>query len=239
MLRYEPGLTTLGAILESRGETDDVRCLAAAALGNLAKPQAIPTLVRASAKGRGLTLVLNAAPTSVRAAAVRALANFPRAPETRDALRKATDDPDAIVRDAAREALVLPMVKVFGDGAKKAIPISDLEQVPGSSDQGFTGLLSDVPLDAICQLLEEKSRTGLLMVNVGGSNASIWLHKGDVIGSEYNGLRGQPAFNQFCRWEGTFFVFLPGVAPAKPGPPTSIMRMVLEACEIRDSGDRA
>src|SRR6185436_2056342 len=203
------------------------------------KPPAIPTLIRASAKGRGLTLVLNAAPTPVRAAAVRALSNFPRHPETRDALRKAMDDPDAIVRDAAREALVLPMVKVFGENMKKAIPISDVAQVPTAADAGFTGLLSDVPLDQVCQLLEEKGRTGLLMLNVGGSNAWIWLHKCDVIGSEYNGLRGQPAFNQFCRWEGTYFVFMPGVAPPKPGPPTSIMRMVLEACEIRDTGERS
>jgi hypothetical protein len=238
MLRYEPGLATLGSILESRGETDEVRCIAAAALGNLGKPAAVPMLVRASAKGRGLTLVLNAAPTAVRAAAVRALSNFPRQPETREAFRKAMDDPDAVVRDAARESVVLPMVKVFGDAARKAFPVTDLAQVPAGADASFTGLLSDVPLDLVCQTLEEGGRTGLLMLNVGGSNASIWLHKGDVIGSEYNGLRGQPAFNQFCRWEGTYFVFLPNVAPPKPGPPTSIMRMVLEACEIRDSGER-
>ena len=131
------------------------------------------------------------------------------------------------------------MIKVFGDGAKKAVPVSDLAQVTNFRDGPFTGMLSAIPFDQLCQMIEETARTGLLQLNVGGSNAIIYVHKGDVVLAEYNGQRGQLAFNQFCRWEGTYFLFQPGLGPPKPGPPSSIMRMLLEACEVRDQGDRA
>jgi HEAT repeat protein len=232
LLKFEAGHPTLVQILESRSEADDVRCLAAAALGNIAKPQAVPILTRCAAKGKGFTLVLNAAPTTVRAACVRALSNFLRYPETRDAIRRSLDDPDPPVRDAAREALLAPMIKAFGDGAKKAALVTDIQQIANFSDGGVTGLLSEVPLDQICQLLDEGARTGLLMVHVGGANAEVYIEKGDVVSAEYNGLRGKPAFVQFCRWEGTFFLFVPGIKPQKPGPPTSLMRILLEACDV-------
>jgi hypothetical protein len=232
LLKYEAGITMLGQILETRSEFDDVRSLAAAALGNLGRPQAIPALIRVAAKGKGLMLVLNPAPTMVRSAAIRALGNYLRVPESREAIKRSLEDPDAPVRDAAREALLVPMIKVFGDPVRKAVLVFDLEQVPPSFQGSFTGLLSEVPLDQICQILDERGRTGLLLINVGGSNAEVYLEQGNVVSSEYNGLKGKPAFAQFCRWEGTSFLFLPGVAPSKPGPPTSLMRMVLEACDV-------
>ena len=69
-------------------------------------------------------------------------------------------------------------------------------------------------------------------MHVGGSNAEVYIEKGDVVSAEYNGLRGKPAFVQFCRWEGTYFLFIPGAKPQKPGPPTSLMRILLEACDV-------
>ena len=232
LLKFDPGLAMLGQILLSGGETEDVRCLAAAALGNLAKTAAIPLLTRAAAKGKGLTLVLNPAPTSVRAAAIRALATYIKYPEGRDAIKRSMEDPDVVVREAAREAMVSPMTRVFGDRVKKALIVSDVEQLAEVGPEGVTGLLSDVPLDRLCQLLDESSRTGLLVLNVGGSNAEVYIDKGNVVSAEYNGLRGKPAFVQFCRWEGQYFLYLPGLTPSKPGPPTSLMRMVLEACDV-------
>ncbi len=237
-LRYEAALTTLGTILESRSETDDVRSSAASGLANIGKPQAIPMLTRASAKGRGFTLVLNAAPTSVRTAAVRALGSFGRYPEARDALRKSLEDPDVAVREVAREALVAAMVKVFGDLAKRAGFVSNAEQLSHFSEGGVAGYLSEVPLDQICQILEEGTRTGLLMLNVGGSNAKVYLDKGGVVAAEYNGLKGQDAFNLFCRWEGTYFMFTPGVAAPAPGLSRSLIKMMMDACELRDRNER-
>ena len=124
------------------------------------------------------------------------------------------------------------MIKAFGDGVKKAALVTSLEQIANYTDGGFTGLLSDVPLDQICQVLDEGARTGLLMVHVGGTNAEVYIEKGDVVSAEYNGLRGKPAFVQFTRWEGVYFLFLPGIKPQKPGPPTSLMRLLLEACDV-------
>jgi HEAT repeat protein len=237
-LKYDAALTTLGTILDSRSETDDVRSTAAAALANLGKPGAIPLLTRASAKGRGFTLVLNAAPTSVRAAAVRALGAYTRFPEARDALRKAQEDPEVLVREAAREALLSSIVKVFGDSAKRAGFVSDSDQLSRFSQGGVAGYLSEVPLDQICQIMEEGQRTGLLYLNVGGSNAKVYVDKGDVIFAEYNGLKGQDAFNLFCRWEGTYFMFSPGIHSPTPGAPRSLIKMMMDACELRDRNDR-
>jgi hypothetical protein len=233
MLKYEAGAATLGQILGTGSENEDVRCMAASALGNLSRAGAvIPVLSRASAKGKGLSLVLNAAPTAVRAAAVRALSNFSRVPEARDAIKRALDDPEAAVRDAARDATIVPILRVFGDQARKAALVADVEQIASFSQGGVTGFLSEVPLDQICQALDEGGRTGLLLLNVGGSNAEIYVDKGDVVSAEYNGLRGKPAFIQFCKWEGNCFLFLPGVAAPRPGPPTSLMRMLLEANDV-------
>jgi HEAT repeat protein len=232
LLKFDPGLAILGQILLTGSESEEVRCLAAVALGILSKTAAIPLLTRAAAKGKGLTLVLNPAPTAVRAAAVRALANYIRYPEGRDAIKRSLEDPDPPVREAARESMVAPMTKVFGDRAKKALIVTGIEAMAEVPQGGVTGLLSDVPLDQLCQTLDEGSRTGLLMLNVGGSNAEVYIDKGNVVSSEYNGLRGKPAFVQFCRWEGQYFLYLPGLTPSKPGPPTSLMRMVLEACDV-------
>lgn len=238
ILKHDAALATLGQILEARSETDDVRGAAAAALGSLGKPQAVPLLTRASAKGRGLALVLNAAPTAVRTAAVRALAAYTRHPECREALRRSQEDPDAVVRDAARESLLFPIVKVFGDAARKAAVASDIEQFGRILEGGAAGFLSEVPLDQICQLLEEGGRTGLLLLNVGGFNAQVHVAKGDVVAAEYNGVKGQEAFNQFCRWEGTYFMFASGVAAPNPGPSQSIIKMLMDACEVREKTER-
>jgi hypothetical protein len=124
------------------------------------------------------------------------------------------------------------MIKAFGDPVKKAALVTDVQQIVNFADGGVTGLLSEVPLDQICQALDEGARTGLLMVHVGGSNAEVYIEKGDVVSAEYNGLRGKPAFVQFTRWEGTYFLFVPGVKPQKAGPPTSLMRILLEACDV-------
>ena len=116
--------------------------------------------------------------------------------------------------------------------------MSDSEQLSHFSQGGVAGYLSEVPLDQICQILEEGTRTGMLLLNVGGSNAKVFVDKGDVVSAEYNGLKGQDAFNLFCRWEGTYFMFSPGVIAPIPGPPRSLIKMMMDACELRDRNDR-
>ena len=233
-LKVEAAFPVLGQVLDARGETDDVRGAAAAALAVLGKPQAVPILAKASAKGRGLTLVLNPAPTAVRAAAARALASFTRYPEARDALRRGADDPEAVVRDAARDSLSTPLVKVFGEAAKGVAVLSEIDPAGKLPEGAFAGSLNELPLDVVCTMLEEGARSGLLRVNVGGSNAQVWLDKGAVVSAEYGQMKGQDAFNQFCRWEGTFLLFTPGGAAPSPGAPESLIKMLMDACEVRD-----
>jgi hypothetical protein len=233
-LRHDASLPLLGQILEARAEADAVRVAAAGALGSLGKPQAIPILARAGTRPPRLTLVLSPVPPTVRAAALRALGSYTHHPESREALRRSLEDAEPSIRDAARESLLAPILKVFGDFAREAALVSDSVTLEGFSNDGVAGYLAEVPLDQICFMLEENGRTGLLMLNVGGSIAQVRLQRGGVVLAEYNGAKGQEAFNQFCRWEGAHFLFVPGAAPAATAPPQSLIKMLMDACEVRD-----
>jgi hypothetical protein len=237
-LNADSAFTTLGQVLDSRGETDEVRGAAARALGALGKPQAIAMLARVANKGRGFALVLNPAPTAVRAAALRALGAFTRYPEAREALRRGLEDTEAAVREAAREALLSPFPKTFGEMAARVEFVGSAEALDQIGPGAFAAYLSEVPLDAVCHTLEERGRSGLLQVHVGGSNAQISLDRGSVVNTDYNNLKGQEAFNQFCRWEGVYVLFTPGAGAGASGPPQSLIKMLMDACELRERANR-
>ena len=67
----------------------------------------------------------------------------------------------------------------------------------------------------------------------GAAYAVGWFDDVKEMERVYDGLKGKLAFNKFCRWEGTYFHFAPGITPSKPGPPTSLMRLLLEACDVQ------
>jgi HEAT repeat protein len=100
--RYGPAAAGAGATLRRTFQAGDVemRVLVIgvlAAIGPVAKPDAIPVLLKA----------LTEKETEVRCAAAEALAKFgPATPEISQALRNALKDPDAGVRLAASEALL-------------------------------------------------------------------------------------------------------------------------------------
>ncbi len=195
-------------------------------------------LTRACTKGaRGFTKVINAAGPVVRAAAARALAGYVRYGESREALRKAIEDPDAVVREAAREAFMTPMIKAFGEPVKNAKLLATVEDA-ATAEAGFAGLLSEVPIDQICQFLEERQESGALYVAVGGSVAEVYLVRGSVVAADYDGRTEQEAFNQFCRWEGMYFFYNPGVASPREGTPQSLIQMLMDACELQDKTER-
>jgi hypothetical protein len=233
-LRHESSLTLLGQILEAKNEPNEVRIAAAAALARLGKASAIPILIRVGSKPRALTLVFSVVPPVVRAAAIRALSTSTHVPEVREALRRALEDTEAVVRNAASEALRYPIVQALGDIAVKASLVSDAAKLGQFSGDGVTGFLSEVSLDQVCKFLEESGRTGLLSLSVAGSTALVHLRQGSVVSAEYAGFKGQDAFNKFCVRDGLCFLFIPGILPAASSPPRSLIEMVMDACEIQE-----
>jgi len=236
-LRHDAALSLLGQILESKSELDEVRFAAAAALGQLSKPQAVPILMRVAAPRRALgMMVFTPAPSSVRAAAMRALSSYLHHPDVRGTLRRSLEDSEVPVRSAAAEALRTPLVQALGEPARKAMLLTDPDKLGEFAGEGVTGLLSDVPLDQLFRFLEESGRAGLLTLAIGGAIAQVYLQKGEVVAAMYGSAKGQEAFNQFCRKEGLGFLFLPGVASPEPSPARGLIDMMMDAFDIRDPG---
>lgn len=236
-LRHDTALGLLGQLLESKSEVDEVRFAAAAALGQLSKPQAIPILTRVAAPRRALGLMVFApAPSSVRAAAMRALSSYLHHSDVRDALRRSLEDSEAAVRTAAGDALRTPLVQALGDPVRQATLVTDIDKLGGFAGEGATGFMSDVPLDQLFRFLEESGRAGLLTLAMGGSTAQVYLLKGEVVAAQYGSAKGQEAFNLFCRKEGLGFLFIPGIASTETSSPRSLIEMMMDAFEIRDSG---
>lgn len=108
-LKWQPAVTDLCERAESRSEEDEVRIAACHALGLLGASLVVPVLARICGRApRGLSGLLGAEPSSVRAAAARALARFSSDAEARQALVQAAEDPDGAVRTAARQSLMSP-----------------------------------------------------------------------------------------------------------------------------------
>jgi hypothetical protein len=231
-LRHEASLNLLGQILESKSEPEEVRLAAALALGALGKAQAIPILTRVAVPRRALGLmVFTPAPTSVRAATLRALGSYLQYKEVRDLLRRLLDDPEAPIRNAAADGIRSPLVQALGEMAKKAMLVVDVAKLGGFAGDGATGFLNDVPLDHLFKFLEESGRAGLLTVASGGVVARVHLQKGQVVAAEYGTAKGQDAFNKFCRKEGLGFLFIPGIACDQPSPPRGLIEMMMDAFE--------
>lgn len=236
-LRHEAALGLLGQLLESKSESDEVRFAAAAALGQMSKPQAVPILIRVASPRRALGLmVFTPAPPSVRAAAMGALSAYVHHPDVRDTLRRSLEDSDGAVRNAAAEAVRTPLVQALGDPVRKATLVTNVDKLGNFAGEGATGFLSDVPLDQLFRFLEESGRAGCLSLAMGGTTAQIYLQKGEVVSAQYGNARGQEAFNLFCRKEGLGFSFIPGVAAPEPSPPRNLIEMMMDAFEIRDPG---
>ncbi|RPH36667.1 MAG: DUF4388 domain-containing protein, partial [Planctomycetota bacterium] len=127
----------------------------------------------------------------VRAAATKALGVFSAAPEVRDLLGRLAGDADALVVDAAVEAL-RPSAKPKAAAVATAVPE---EPEPSQEIHGFSGLISEISLDQICQVIGTSQKTGLLLVNFEGPTAKIYVEKGLIVSVDFQGRKDQEAFN--------------------------------------------
>lgn len=210
-LKNETGLAKLRAAAESREQPDEVRCAACAALALAADPKAPPLLsTLATPPTRGLTRIFRSVSPAVRAAATKALGPFSGSLEVKDLLGRLSEDADEAVKAAAKEAL-RPPVKSKATTASTAS-----EPEPSQEITGFSGLISEISLDQICQVIGTSGKTGLLLVNFEGPTATIYFEKGLIVSADFEGQKDQDAFNAFfARKEGAF-VFKPGERTLEP-----------------------
>ena len=210
-LRHVPSRPSLEQIAESRTEPDEVRAAACLALGRIGRPEAIQAIARACTRGtRGLAKVLGSAGPAVRAAAARALEPFAGHPEAREALKQAAEDPDAAVRDAAREILRAPILRAFGDLARDARLVSSVQEAE-KEPRGVAGSLAEVPLLQVLRLIEGMKRTGLLALHYGGPEARVWFVEGMAAAADFEDWKDAEAVAALRRREGGCFLFRPGV----------------------------
>jgi hypothetical protein len=105
MLKYEAGARHARPDPGTGSETEDVRCIAAAALGNLSRAGAVIPSCRAPPRKERASAWSSTPPRPPSGRPPSAPSRTSRAyPEARDAIKRSLDDPDAAVRDAAREA---------------------------------------------------------------------------------------------------------------------------------------
>jgi hypothetical protein len=192
-LRFRGAVDALNRIADERQQPEDVRCAACASLGRIGDVRAVPVLAKLYYKGeKGLTKVFRTVPSSVRAAAARALAAFPTHKEAREALRAAKDDHDPSVRAVANQALYAPLQDAFGERALGVQVVSTADQLLSGTKTG--GVLQELGLEPLCMRLATLESTGLLSLNFNGPAAKVWFDAGLVIAAEFEGRRDHEAF---------------------------------------------
>jgi hypothetical protein len=211
-LRTDASLARLRAGAESREQPDDARAACCAALAVALDLKAAPLLsTLATPPARGLTRIFRSVSPAVRAAATKALGAFSGAPEVRDLLGRLATDPEAVVAEAAVDAL-RPSAK-----ARPAVAAAAPEAIePSQEIHGFSGLISEIALDQICQVIGPSQKTGLLLVNFEGPTAKIYFEKGLIVSVDFQGRRDQDAFNALFGLKQGAFVFKPGERTLEP-----------------------
>jgi hypothetical protein len=208
-LRFRGAVDVLNRVVDDRQQPDDVRCAACAALGRIGDVRAVAVWSKIYYKGeKGLTKVFRSVPSSVRAAAARALAAFPTHKEARDALRAAKEDHDPSVRAVANQALYAPLQDAFGERALGVQVVSGADQISQGMKAG--GVLQEIGLEALCVRLATLESTGLLSLNFSGPTGKLWFDAGLVIAAEFEGRRDHEAFIFMAGKREGYILFQPG-----------------------------
>jgi hypothetical protein len=226
-LGTEAALAKLRAAAESRDQADDVRAACCAALSHAADPKALAVLTSlATPPTRGLTRIFRSVSPAVRAAAAKALGPSSNVAEVKALLDRLTADPDALVSAAAKEALK-PAPKPKPAGTASSAPQSEAE--PSQEIHGFSGILTEIGLDQICQVIGASRKTGLLLVNFEGPTAKVYFDKGLIVSADFEGRHDQEAFNSFFSHKEGAFVFKPGERTLEPRIKAPVDQMLVVA----------
>jgi len=226
-LGNEAALAKLRAAAESREQADDVRAACCAALSHSADPKTLALLTTlATPPTRGLTRIFRSVSPAVRAAAAKALGPSSRIAEVKSLLDRLASDPDATVSAAAKEALKpAPLPAKAGAATKASTP----EAEPTQEIHGFSGILTEIGLDQICQVIGSSRKTGLLLVNFEGPTAKVYFDKGLIVSAEFEGRHDQDAFNAFFSRKEGASVFKPGERTLEPRIKAAVDQVLVAA----------
>lgn len=100
--------------------------------------------------------------------------------------------------------------------------------------EGFQGDLAEIPAFALLQVLEVGSKTGLLTIDWGDGNGSIWLVMGAPIHAETGKQLGFDAAITIAHAEGGQFRFEPDARPPERTIDASVTELLLEAARQQD-----
>jgi hypothetical protein len=236
-LRVSAAFEVLATFADDRSEAEELRASACMALARLGHAEAIPILASVATKAsRGLGLLKSASP-ALRITAIRALGQFPTQPAAREALKKITEDSDAAVQAAAKEAYYRPGTKTPSPFSREALQAAAVQEVKASTVK-LAGSLQEVAFDQICQLVGTSEKTGLLTLNLDGKVASIWFEQGQVVAAEFDRMQDQTAFNAIARQKKGDFVFQPSERPPERRIQSPVHVMLLEAFRVADEGKK-
>jgi HEAT repeat protein len=237
-LRHKAAFDLLTEIVDSRNQSDELRSAACLALGRLGDVRAVTVLAKLCIRGdKGLTRIFRLVSAQVRAAAVRALALYPANRDAQEALRRAQDDGDPMVRSVASQARYSPILEAFGDLAQGVTLVSSIAQITSEALK-VGGSLGDASLDKVCRSIARSEKMGLLSLNFNGPVAKIYFDAGLVIAAEFEGRRDKEAFQALAHRKEGFFLFQPGESAPERRILVTIDSLFEEAVKARSSSSR-
>jgi hypothetical protein len=156
----------------------------------------------------------------------------------RDLLQQLQSDAEELVRGAAKEAL-RPSARFKVPVVAAAVPAPAAASAPaaepaapadaGPPPTGFSGLISEITLDQICQVIGSARMTGLLLANFEGPTAKVYFDKGLVVSADFEDKKDQDAFNAFFGFKEGAFVFKPGERTMEPRMKVSVDQVLVGA----------
>lgn len=100
------------------------------------------------------------------------------------------------------------------------------------------GRLSNFALPDIVQLIGTNQHTGVLVVSIGSSRASVYFEEGNIVHAEYRNMSGQEVLDQLCQEKEGEFQFLSNVEAPQKTVMIVWMHALMEAARRNDESQR-
>jgi hypothetical protein len=107
------------------------------------------------------------------------------------------------------------------------------------ASEALRGNFEEIPSFAVLQILEMGSQTGLLSVESGDGDGSMWLENGRLIHAVTGKSEGFDAATEILQNTSGRFLFEPGGEPVKRTIDASVTEVILEASRLMDEARAA
>lgn len=98
----------------------------------------------------------------------------------------------------------------------------------------FQGALKELPLPDIIQLVSVSGKTGMFVLESGGSRGQIYLQEGQIVHARSGDLVGEEAVYELAIWQEGDFVFTPGEEAPEKTIQKSNTNLLMEAARRID-----